>query len=350
MFLDSDETYVRSGEPNTLRVYVVVRISIDGASRILFPSFLDPYMRHYCTYFDNRYLAKGLVTLKSLLQHDPECHLWVLALDDQTLHFLRGLALPYYSLVSLAELETFDSELKRVRASRTMIEYYFTLTPCLPLFLLRTNPAIEMLTYIDADLFFCSNPDSLYRELGDSSVGLVRHNYCLDLLHMEAFGVHNVCWIMFRRDGNALACLNWYRLQCLAWCEDRLENDRFADQKYLDQFAQQFSGVATLSHKGANVASWNIDNDPISHASDGFRVGSEPIIFFHFHGLSFAHGHDPLKLAISEKYLVDRNNPVHKLCRTYLSALQSATELLMSHGICLADPLRGVHPPLQLLE
>lgn len=75
-------------------------------------------------------------------------------------------------------------------------------------------------------------------------------------------------------------------MSCLAWCRDVLDGDRFADQKYLDQFPARFERVQALDHPGANLAPWNLDRHQLTCDAEGrLLVDGRPLIFFHFHGL-----------------------------------------------------------------
>src|SRR5918912_1541432 len=96
-------------------------------------------MNHYCTYFDRGFLIQGLALWRSLAAHDASAVLWVLALDDFTDEVLRELGDARLRVVTLAELERDDPELLAAKANRARVEYYFTLSPCWPRWLLATQ-------------------------------------------------------------------------------------------------------------------------------------------------------------------------------------------------------------------
>jgi hypothetical protein len=173
----------------------------------------------------------------------------------------------------------------QAKENRSRIEYYFTCTPSLALYILRNYPEVNLITYLDSDLFFFGNPEPIFAEIGENAVAIIGHRYHEGLEDREMFGKYNVGWISFRRNKRGLACLTWYREKCNAWCYDKVEEDRFADQKYLDYFETRFEGVIGLRHKGANLAPWNINNYKISISSNRVYVDGDPLVFFHFHGL-----------------------------------------------------------------
>jgi hypothetical protein len=242
-------------------------------------------IRHFCTYFDHRYLPRGLALVDSLRRHCPNFRLWVLCFDDLCLEALRKLAIKEVLPVALAEFEQGDAGLLRAKGNRSMIEYYFTCTPSLPLFILKKDSSVDMVTYLDADLFFFASPEPLFEELGDNSIAIIGHRFPPAMRHFEQYGVYNVGWLTFRRDERALACLRWWRERCLEWCFDRVDAGRFADQKYLDDWPARFPGVSALQHKGANLASWNLANYSVGENEKAVFVDGQPLIFFHFHHL-----------------------------------------------------------------
>ncbi|MDH7568695.1 MAG: hypothetical protein QHJ73_03815, partial [Armatimonadota bacterium] len=184
-----------------------------------------------------------------------------------------------------ADLEAANPRLLEAKKNRSRVEYYFTCSPTLPLYILQQHPELDLITYLDADLFFFADPKPLFDELAGHSVAITAHRYAPLLRKRVRFGKYNVGWLSFRRDANALACLEWWRDRCLEWCYDRLEADRYADQKYLDRWPELFQGVHVLEHKGANVGAWNIANYRVTARDGNVWMDEQPLIFFHFQGV-----------------------------------------------------------------
>ena len=242
-----------------------------------------PARREFCTLFDSNYLFKALAMYESLERHCPSFHLTAFCFDEEAERLLARLALPHLSTVSLQELESFDRELLPTKADRTRLEYCCTATPALPLFMFANRPDINEITYLDADLFFFADPEALFAELGGDSVLMIPHRFPKHLRHHEVNGLFNVQFLTFRRDENGFACLQWWHDRCIEWCYFRLEETRFADQKYLDQWPQLFEGVHILRHKGGGLAPWNVSGYDVRAAGETVMVDDDPLVFFHFH-------------------------------------------------------------------
>jgi hypothetical protein len=242
-------------------------------------------VRIYCTYFDHRYLPKGLALLESLRRHCAPFQLWVFCLDEPCRRVLADLGAPELRLVTLPELESWAPELTAAKANRTLIEFYFTLTPFLPQFVMEHSAEAELVTYLDSDLYFFSPAEDIFAEIGTASVGIIEHRFRPALRRLEQFGRFNVGFLTFRRSPAGLAVLEWWRDRCVEWCYDRVENDRFADQKYLDSWPETFPEVHVVQHKGANVAPWNIGNYSIALRKERVYVDDRPLAFYHFHSL-----------------------------------------------------------------
>ena len=242
-------------------------------------------VRYFCTYFDHRYLSRGLALYYSLRKYCSNFKLFVLCLSRECYEILKQKRLENIFLLKLEDIERGDDELLKAKSNRTLVEYYFTLTPSFILYVLSNFDEVDFVTYLDADLYFFSDPGPIFEEIGENSIAIVPHRFPARLKHLEKFGVYNVSWLSFRRDENGLSCLRWYRERCNEWCYDRVEDDKFADQKYLEKFELLFGKVHVIQHKGANVAPWNIENYKLTIMDSKIYVDNQPLVFYHFHGL-----------------------------------------------------------------
>ena len=243
-------------------------------------------MNHYCTYFDRGFLIPGLALARSVAARDPSSTLWVLALDDFTAEALHAVGGSSLRVVHLAELERDDPDLLAAKANRSTVEYYFTLSPCWPRWLLRTQPELKRVTYVDADMFFLADPGEIFAAMdrAAASVLITAHRFPAWLGHYERHGRFNVGILSFANNAVGRGCLEDWRAQCLAWCHDRLEDGKYADQKYLDAWPGKLGpGLLVLEHPGVNLAPWNWDGRSFQCGRDGtVAVDGRPVVLAHF--------------------------------------------------------------------
>jgi hypothetical protein len=242
--------------------------------------------RIYCTYFDHNYLSRGLALYHSLQRHAPGTRLWVLCLSEACHQALAVLKLPDLVPVRLADFEAADPEVAATRAHRSAAEYYFTCTAAWMLFVLGHAADAEWVTYLDGDLFFFASPEIVYDELQDAAVAIIPHRYTARLARLRKFGTYNVGWVGARNDQDGTAVIKWWRARSIEWCHDVVDEDRFADQGYLDSFFRLSPRVKVIENIGANLAPWNIGNYRIDFSGTQVLIDAvHPLVFFHFQGL-----------------------------------------------------------------
>jgi hypothetical protein len=239
-------------------------------------------MLDFCTYFDRNYLARGLALYASLRRHCGEFSLWVLCLDQETQLTLERLGLPGIEVVTLAQLESGDPGLLAKKPSRSRLEYYYTCGPALMLHLFETQPRIQLLTYLDADMFFFADPALAMEEMHEASVGLTSHRVP-DARNTALYGEFNDGWVSCRPDAEGLDALHWWRKRCLQSCStDDLGSGVCGPQKYLDELPSRSARVAVLKHPGANVGFWNYFNLQYGIKEGQVSVEQQPLLCFHF--------------------------------------------------------------------
>jgi hypothetical protein len=244
--------------------------------------------REFCTLFDSNYAFKAIAMHRSLLATGADFHLTAFCFDDEAKRLIDSLDLPRLSTVALRELEDFDPELAGTKPDRTQVEYCWTATPALPLYVLGTRPDVDEVTYLDADLLFFRDPEPLFEEMGDASVLITPHRYAPEFRNQEINGIYNVQFLVFRRDERGMEILRWWHDRCIEWCYYRLEDGKLGDQKYLDDWPERFEGVHVLEHKGGGLAPWNVTQYAVAAEGSGVRVDDDPLVFFHYHRVTLA--------------------------------------------------------------
>ncbi len=242
----------------------------------------------FCTLFDSNYLSRGLVMYHSLVNVCPNFHLYIFAFDNKALKVLKLLNLEHATIISLQEFE--DEKLLGVKASRSPGEYCWTCTSSTIKYVLEKFNTASC-TYLDADLFFYSNPSSLIEQMENNSVQITSHRYTPRYDQSKKSGTYCVQFVTFKNDEAGLTVLNWWREKCIDWCYNRHEDGKFGDQKYLDDWTSRFEGVHDLEHLGGGIAPWNIQQYLFNNRNGEFSIQEiktgklYPVVFYHFHQL-----------------------------------------------------------------
>jgi hypothetical protein len=121
--------------------------------------------------------------------------------------------------------------------------------------------------------------------MGEGSVLIVEHRFPLKLQDRLQYGRFNVGYLSFRNNSEGRCCLDDWSGNCIEWCYDRVEGDKFADQKYLDTWPEKYPGLVISQNIGLNVAPWNVSQNTIRIVNDVFFIDSYPLILYHFQAL-----------------------------------------------------------------
>jgi hypothetical protein len=200
-------------------------------------------------------------------------------MDELVQAHLTQLNLPNISLIPLVEVET--EELLAVKPNRSRGEYCWTLTPFTPQFVFDRDKSVQRVTYLDADLYFFDTPKLLLNEFEASCkhVLITDHAYSPEYDQSVTSGRFCVQFMTFLRTPSAKRVMAWWQGRCLEWCYARIEDGKFGDQKYLDDWPERFSTeVHVLKQVEKTLAPWNLRR----FAKDNQNL---KFVFYHFHSL-----------------------------------------------------------------
>ena len=250
----------------------------------------------FCTLFDSFYLDKGLALYRSLGNCSKDFKLYIFCFDDVSYRVLQDLKLQHVVAVHHTEIE--DEELLRLKAERSKAEYCWTCTPVIIEHVLEKYGE-ACCTYIDADLYFFSDPQILFDEIEASGANIIitEHRFKDSVSGRRLCrrsGKYCVEFNYFDRSENASKALAWWKGKCFEWCYHLYEPDRMGDQKYLEKFPQLFQGVHELKNLGGGVAPWNLGQYRLVKVKEGVpilaekKTGNEfPVVFYHFQNIRY---------------------------------------------------------------
>jgi hypothetical protein len=283
-------------------------------------------MEHYVTLFDSLFLPQGLALHMSMERHIKSYILWVLCVDDKAYEVLAKLNLPNVRLLQLSILET--TELLGVKSKRSKGEYCWTLTPFAPRFVFEADVNVARVTYIDADLWFRKNPAPIFREFDASckQVLITAHAYAPEYDKTATSGQYCVQFMTFTRQGGEVV-RKWWEDRCIEWCYARIEDGKYGDQKYLDDWPERFINyVHVLNDKELALAPWNAKRFPYGAS-----------VFYHFHALRIVsnkrinigsyHLPKPLFKEVYQPYLVDLKMADKTLDQVYFKCIPQAKQM-----------------------
>lgn len=280
-------------------------------------------MEHYVTLFDSLFLPQGLALHMSMERHVKAYTLWILCMDDEVHSVLAMLDLPNVRLLQLSRLET--ENLKQIKPTRTNGEYCWTLTPFAPRFVFETDPAVTRVTYLDADLWFLKNPAPIFREFDASGkdVLITEHAYAPENDQTAVSGQYCVQFVTFKRHGGETV-RRWWEERCIEWCYARLEDGKFGDQKYLDDWPERFNqSVHVLKDKELALAPWNATRYPYGNG-----------IFWHFHALRIENSYGKSLSVFFGPYTIPRVT-LRDVYASYVAELRRVIQILSQKGVTI---------------
>lgn len=289
-------------------------------------------MRNFTTLFDSAYMAKGLAMYRSLERSSSEEFLLhIIAMDDQALAILHALALKQARIYPVGAFESMMG-LTAARSNRSWQEYCWTCASCSMEYLLSWH-RMDSLTYLDADLFFFSDPKPVFDEIGTRSIGITPHRFPADRRHMERNGKFNVGWVTLRSDHAGMRCSELWADQCRAWCYARNEGGKFGDQGYLDQWPERYGeSVAVIENIGVNAAPWNIAQYEVRAGlcvGDAPLISGVPLVCYHLH--EYEHGVRLTNYRISEEVVELIYRPYIRAHIDSESSINGARDRIRAH-------------------
>lgn len=287
-------------------------------------------MTTLCTLFDHNYLDKGLVMYESLEKVCDEFELFVLCMSERCYEILTDLKYAHLKPIKLEDFE--DEELLRIKPTRGVGEYCWTCSSSLIRYVLKTYQP-EYCAYIDSDLYFYSDPKVVVEEMKQkgASVQITGHRFDKDLKSKEKIvGKYCVEYNTFKNDAKALSLLEVWRNQCIERCSIDGDGIHWGDQKYLDNWCQDYDFVIETSNLGMGVAPWNIaqycliDNKKdIILECNNLKL---PLVFYHFQELKYLDKRT-VRLNVYTKPSISYKL-VHLLYYNYLQSLNTCKEML----------------------
>jgi hypothetical protein len=209
-----------------------------------------------------------------------------MCLDDESHDLLEKINFDNMFLVSMAELE--DPELLAIKDEASRF-YLGTLKPPFIKYVLDKNPEIDLIVYLDADVYLFSSPVKFYenfRQNASFNILITPHRFPEKREQLERkTGIFNNGIMCFKNNPIGLACLQEWREDCIQHCENSFSDGFYSNQKYLDKWPQEFPGVCISEDKGVNLAPFNVSQYEIRKNEKSLYIDNDLLIFYHFSSL-----------------------------------------------------------------
>ena len=198
-------------------------------------------MKQLCTLSDKNYLLQGIALYFSLLKFSKDTfELHYLCLDEESYKILTYNNFPNLKPVLIDDVLKEKEDLRKHKercqpelGGGNNNEFCWSLASYFSDYLL--NKGLDSILYIDSDIAFYRDIQLVYDEIGDKSIGIIRHRH---LVEESVDGLFNVGIVYFKGDETGKKCLHWWK--------DAVMHKRYpematcGDQKYLEGFFGRF--------------------------------------------------------------------------------------------------------------
>ncbi|MBS5940014.1 hypothetical protein [Clostridium sp.] len=251
----------------------------------------------FCMVVSRTRLIQAIACFLSLYKTMDNFKVYILCVDEKCYEFLKKINFDKIVLVTISELNRED--LLAIKASRKLNQYCWTLKPGFIKYILTLEESIKRVTYIDSDLFFYQNPNVIFENQPYDSVLLSSGEVFLPMYSKEVnntiqslTGNFNSGFISFIKDIDGLSCVNWWDKMCVDSCTSNPEDNKFGDQKYLDDMPFLFNNVYEITTQGVNIGHWNSSKYKFTVLNDTIMVNNNKLIFYHFSGFRIISKYD----------------------------------------------------------
>lgn len=315
-------------------------------------------MMTLCTLFNVNYLDKGLALYESLEKVSKDFVLYVLAMDDRCYDILYDLKYEHLIPIRLNDFE--DEELLYVKPYRSFGEYCFTCSSNLIWYILKTYQP-DYCTYIDADLYFYSDPSVAIDEMVSKGASVLvtghRFNWYECKENTWEVGPYCVEFNIFKNDEMGLYLLDIWRHQCIEYCSADKDGIHYGDQKYLEHWCDDYDFVIETQLHGLGVGPWNIPQYKlVSKKNDGYKLkyknATYDLIFYHFENIKYIE-RDLVNINVYADWGID-DDLIDLLYPAYLQSVDFYKKYIKSHYnidiLIKSHPEYGDHKHLPIVK
>ena len=238
----------------------------------------------FCIILSKYRIYQGIALYRSLEYNYKNFNVFILCIDDETYELCKELNLA--KAILLRDIDLKDERLIVAKEERRLNEYCWTLKPFFLEYVLDKYDSIENAVYLDADICFFNDPSPIFHDNKSYCIQLSEHDFQEKNAEVERIcGKYNSGFIVFKNCITSLDALKWWQDKCIEWCKDGVDEGRFGDQKYLEEFPLLFDGVYPIITPGVNIAPWNESKYQYSNRNGKVYINNSKLVCYHFCGL-----------------------------------------------------------------
>ena len=302
-------------------------------------------MKNFCTLSDSSFLPYGLALHKSIEKNiSEEFKLYYLCTDEEAYTELVNLNIKTIVPLSLRAIEESDGLLKnaknnrpsfealnvgkRINKSPKEVQYFWCLSPYLCWYMLE-NYDLEDILYVDSDIFFFNDLKTIYDEVGDKSVGIVRHR----IPYNSMVGEFNVGVVYFRKNLIGYQCAEFWK-NCLF----NINNPHYqthgmcGDQKYLELFSPMFGkqNIRIIDEKVGHLAPWNFLYHGYKDGKILWQSAEQDLTYCHFSNFKPDFVNDSYEMAPRHDLIpeIKSNEFIKSIYQKYFNVVKLSREAL----------------------
>ena len=253
---------------------------------------------NFCAVSDVNCVHQAISMNESLKKSEMEHKLYYLCADDDTYEIMSSLEDDTIVPISVSELLKTNETLQKLKTIEPSYEAKavsqatggeepknlqflyslstFTVNYCL------NQLGLNHVIYIDADIYFFEDFQSVYNDVGDKSIGFVEHR----IPHKIAPGKFNVGIVYFRNDKQGRSASDLW-LSCMANPNNEyaVEYGDYGDQKYLELLYEKYKNdIAIIGDTCGHLAPWNLQFHQYNQKEEEivWDGNSQPLVYWHF--------------------------------------------------------------------
>ena len=205
-------------------------------------------------------------------------------------------------------------QFEKMSTQYSIIELNCGIKPYLCQYILKTyNP--DILLYVDSDILFFNSIGIAEHLLSNSDILITPHiltpiNDDLNPKERDFLrsGIYNAGFIGLKNCENVHNFLSWWAERLVDQCYVNFTEGMCFDQNWLNLVPLFFNSVNIVTHKGFNVAYWNLHERIMNKTEDTYFINQvDPLIFLHISGYKFS---NPESLSIHQNRIKLNKFPV----------------------------------------